>query len=304
MMHNVIVVGSANMDMVVKCRKLPARGETVLGDAFIMAGGGKGANQAVAAARLGAPTWFVARLGRDAQGRILAENYRQEGLHTDFISYSEDTASGVALIFVEASGENMIAVAPGANAKLSPADVAAAQLLFLPEALLLAQLEIDLATVRAAVERAKAAGMTVILNPAPAQPLPDELVAGVILTPNRGEAALLAGRPGATPSQAAETLLKRGAVAVVVTLGAEGALLVTPDGTLAVPSWPVQAVDATAAGDAFNGGLAFALARGDDLPAAVRFAAACGALAATKMGAQPSLPMLPAVEALLRRDGT
>ncbi|MBC7260443.1 MAG: ribokinase [Chloroflexi bacterium] len=296
-MAKVVVVGSSNTDMVVRVPRIPAPGETVLGGEFVMAAGGKGANQAVAAARLGAQVTFVARVGRDVFGERALEGFRQEGIATQYVSIDPEAASGVALIFVDASGENSIAVAPGANARLTPEDVQHAREAIEAADVLLLQLETPLETVWQAAEIAHRAGVRVVLNPAPARPLPVELLALVdVLTPNEGEANLLAARQVAQSATltdaeaAARYLIERGVKVVIVTLGARGALIVTPDFQQLVPGFTVDVIDTTAAGDAFNGGLAVALAEGRTLAEAVLFANACGALAATKLGAQPSLP--------------
>ena len=291
-MAKIVVVGSSNTDMVVKTPHLPAPGETVLGGEFVMAAGGKGANQAVAAARLGAEVTFVARVGQDVFGEQALAGFEREGLITEYVTADPTAASGVALIFVDATGENSIAVASGANACLSPHDVQQARQAIEAADVLLLQLETPVETVLAAARIAHQAGVRVILNPAPApaNPLPAELLACVdILTPNESELALLAGA-SAGVEQAATQGLSQGVETVIVTLGAQGALIVTQDTRQTVPSFPVDAVDTTAAGDAFNGGLAVALAEGKVLAKAVRFANACGALATTRLGAQPSLP--------------
>lgn len=296
-MAKVVVVGSSNTDMVVQVPHIPAPGETVLGGEFIMAAGGKGANQAVAAARLGAQVTLVARVGRDVFGERALAGFRQEGIDIQHIAVDPEAASGVALIFVDASGENSIAVAPGANARLTPQDVQQAKEVIEAADVLLLQLETPLETVRQAAEIAQRAGVRVVLNPAPAQPLPADVLALVdVLTPNEGEVSLLARRQIAQTTTLADAeasarcLIEQGVKVVIVTLGARGALIVTPGFQQLVPGFAVDVVDTTAAGDAFNGGLAVALADGKSLAEAVRFANACGALAATKMGAQPSLP--------------
>ncbi|MGQ9493557.1 MAG: ribokinase [Anaerolineae bacterium] len=296
-MAKVVVVGSSNTDMVVQVPHIPAPGETVLGGEFIMAAGGKGANQAVAAARLGAQVTLVARVGQDVFGERALAGFRQEGIVVQHIAVDPEAASGVALIFVDASGENSIAVAPGANARLTPQDVQQAKEVIEAADVLLLQLETPLETVRQAAEIAQRAGVRVVLNPAPAQPLPADVLALVdVLTPNEGEVSLLARQQLvqattlADAEASARCLIEQGVKVVIVTLGARGALIVTPDFQQLVPGFAVDVVDTTAAGDAFNGGLAVALADGKSLAEAVRFANACGALAATKMGAQPSLP--------------
>ncbi len=300
----IVVVGSSNTDMVVQASRLPLPGETVLGGDLVIAAGGKGANQAVAAARVGGRVAFVARVGRDMFGEAALANFQREGLDTRFVVRDEQAPSGVALIVVGPDGQNIIAVAPGANHRLTVADVAAAAPAFQQARVLLLQLEIPLETVLAAAQAGRAAGATVILNPAPAptQPLPDALYAAVdIITPNESEAAHLTGCQ--EPAEAARALLARGVGAVIVTLGAAGALVATRTGeTWHAPGFHVTAVDATAAGDAFNGGLAVALARGEPLAAAVRFAHAVAALSVTRLGAQPSLPTREEVEAFLARE--
>ena len=300
----VIVVGSANMDLVVRADRAPRAGETVVGEDFTLAPGGKGANQAVAAARLGAEVVFIARVGDDDFGRRNLENYRREGIDTSHITVDPEAPSGVALIVVERGGENRIVVVPGANGRLRPDDVVRAGDAFAGAAALLVQLEVPLDTVEAALRLARERGLTTILNPAPARPLPEGLLELVdILTPNETELLSIAGEgasdPGGIPALA-RRLLARGPGHVIVTLGERGALVVSHDGETHVPSFPVEAVDTTAAGDAFSGALAVALAEGMEMEAAVRFACAAGALATTVLGAQPSLPRRERVEALLR----
>jgi len=292
-MVKIVVVGSSNTDMVVKVPHLPAPGETVLGGEFVMAPGGKGANQAVAAARLGAEVTLVACIGEDIFGEQAAAGFRREGIDTRYLTRHPQAASGVALIAVDPAGENSIAVAPGANMHLSPDDVRAAAATIQAADGLLLQLEVPLETALAAAELAHQAGVRVILNPAPAPPSPPpaQLLACVdVLTPNESEVLKLADTPLGIEG-AARQALASGVGAVVVTLGAQGALLVA--------GFRVQAVDTTAAGDAFNGGLAVALAEGKPLAEAVRFANACGALATTRLGAQPSLPTAQQVRRLL-----
>lgn len=288
----VVVVGSSNTDMVVRLPVLPAPGETVLGGDFYQAAGGKGANQAVAAARLGAEVRLVARVGDDSLGREAVRRFQAEGILTDAVVVDREAASGVALIMVDSRGENMIAVASGANSRLTPADVEAVAE-HLPGSVVLVQLEIPMEAVEHAVSMASRAGARVILNPAPARPLPDPLLQRVsILTPNEGELAVLAGRPVHDPETArlaAASLLERGVKTVIVTLGAQGALLVDSGGSRLEPARRVEAVDTTAAGDAFNGALAWALAGGATLAEAVRLANRAASISVTRPGAQPSL---------------
>src|SRR5579859_841671 len=288
----VIVVGSSNTDMIVRADRLPLPGETVLGGDLSTAAGGKGANQAVAAARVGAQVTLVARLGDDMFGKQTLAAFRREGLDLRYVQQDAGTPSGVALIVVGPGGQNIIAVAPGANRNLTPADVAAAQPAIAQARVMVLQLEIPIHTVLAAALAARGAGLIVVLNPAPAEALPAALYEAVdILTPNEHEAAQLAGVAPDEPEAAAAALLARGVGVVIVTLGAAG-VVVGRRGQLPqrVPGFRVQPVDSTAAGDAFNGGLAAALARGDELEAAVRYAQAVAAISVTRAGAQPSLP--------------
>jgi ribokinase len=290
----IIVVGSSNTDMVIKMERLPGPGETLIGGEFMMAAGGKGANQAVAAARLGGEVTFVARVGADIFGNEAAENFRKEGINTDFVIMDNDHPSGVALINVDQAGENSISVASGANNALSVEDVSRATAKIADAHVLLLQLETPVDTVRHAAQLARKNGVQVILNPAPARDLEDALLRCVtVLTPNESEAELLTGikvDSEETAQQAAEMLRKRGVGTVIVTMGSKGAQLVTEGKSILIPSKQISAADTTAAGDAFNGALAFALAGDKPMEEAVQFANLVGAFSATRMGAQPSMP--------------
>lgn len=303
----ITVVGSSNSDLVVKVRRLPQPGETVIGGNLVAAGGGKGANQAVAARRLGAEVYFVARVGADLFGEQALAAYRAEGMHTDYLAQTPNVPSGVALIVVDDHGENQIAVAPGANAHLTPRDVEAATAPIAASTVVVLQLEVPLETVRATIRAAKRAGKTILLNPAPAphEGLPAELLGEVdVLNPNRHEASALTGisvDDARSAEEAGRLLLRHGVGSVVMTLGKEGALLITTDGTRLIPAYAVDVADTTGAGDAFTAGLAVALAEGQSVDAAARMANACGALATTRLGAQPSMPSRSEVERLLAR---
>lgn len=290
----ILVVGSSNTDMVVQTSKLPAPGETVLGGTFFMNPGGKGANQAVAAARLQGNVTFVANVGNDMFGQQAVAGFRQEGIHTHYIQTDPEHPSGVALINVDAAGENCITVAPGANAHLLPQAVDPALASTSADALVLLQLEIPLNTVVHTVREAAQKGLRVILNPAPAQLLPADLLTHLFLiTPNETEAELLTGirvTDADTAQQAAQQLHYAGVQNVVITLGAKGAFLSTGATRQLIPTTPVKAVDTTAAGDCFNGALAVALAEGLQLPEAVAFASKAAAISVTRMGAQASMP--------------
>jgi ribokinase len=292
----VLVIGSYNTDLVMRCPRLPAPGETILGGTFAQHHGGKGANQAVAAARLATAgqVRFVAKVGDDAFGQQALMQLRAEGVDTACVRVAPGQPSGVALINVAtATGENSISVAAGANEHLRPADVDAA-LAAAPGTVVVLQLETPLPTVRHAARQAAARGLRVVLNPAPAQPLPAGLGADLYaLTPNETEAETLTGvrvTDAATATRAAERLHAAGISRVVLTLGAQGAYWSDGTGAALVAAPAVQAVDTTAAGDCFTGALAVALAEGHALPDAVAFACRAAALAVTRPGAQASLP--------------
>jgi ribokinase len=290
----IVVVGSSNMDLVVKSARIPVPGETILGGDFLMVPGGKGANQAVAAAKLGARVFFVARLGNDLFGRKSLENFRLEGVDTTYVALTSDAPSGVALITVDEAGNNAIVVAPGANARLSVEDVRRAQDQIRSAGAVVAQLEVPMATVQCAAEIADEAAVPFILNPAPAQPLGPALLDKVaVLTPNETEAQILTGIEvidDSSARQAARELLGTGVKAVILTLGSKGFLLADGNTTEFVPALQVKAVDATAAGDAFTGSLAIGLAQGRNLREAALFANRVAAFSVTRLGAQPSMP--------------
>ena len=303
MAAHITVVGSLNMDLVVRAPRIPQPGETIIGGDFHTVPGGKGANQAVAAARLGAQVSMVGRVGRGAFAGPLLKNLAAAGVEHAFVTQDSEAATGVALIVVDDAGQNSIVVASGANARLSPTDVDAAGAAIAAADALLLQLESPLETVTRAAELARAHGATVIVNPAPARSLPAALLSLVdVLIPNESEAALLTGLPIGDPAEAeaaATALRKLGVGTVILTLGERGALLAREDGAEHFPAFEVTPVDTTAAGDAFVGGFAVALAGGQPLAEAVRWGNAAGALATTKLGAQPSLPSRQDLEALL-----
>jgi ribokinase len=302
MAGRITVVGSSNTDMILKLEHIPRPGETVLGGDFVIAAGGKGANQAVAAASAAGYVTFIARVGKDMFGEQAVAGFIDRGINVDYIQY-DDAPSGVALIFVGSDAENSIGVASGANAKLSPADVRKAAGAFDRADVVLLQLETPMETVEAAAEIGKENGAVVILNPAPAQPLPDRLLRSVsILTPNESEAELLTGIPvddDASCERAVDALLRKGLQSVIITLGARGAYVATPDLRQFVPGFKVPQVDTTAAGDTFNGALAVALAEGEQLADAVWFANAAAAISVTRMGAQPSAPSRKEIDELV-----
>lgn len=299
-MSNVLVIGSLNADLVVKSPRFPQPGETISGDDLQIIPGGKGANQAVATARQGVKTTMVGRVGSDSFGPFLVDNLKSNDVDTSQV-LKTDSATGTAIIVVDANGQNSIVLSPGANGMVTPADVDSAS--FSNSGLLLLQLEIPTPTVLRAAQRAREHGMQVILNPAPAKPLPAELLSNVdILIPNESELALLTGLPVTDSSSAevaAKEILKQGVKTVIVTLGSKGALLVTATQVKHVDTYKVNVVDTTAAGDAFIGGFASAILSGKSLEDSVRYGCACGALATTKFGAQPSLPTKDEVETFI-----
>jgi ribokinase len=295
----IVVVGSSNMDLVVRSPRIPVPGETILGGDFLMVPGGKGANQAVAVARLGAHAVFVARVGDDVFGRKSFENFRAVGLDARYVTLTREIPSGVALITVDVGGNNAIVVAPGANARLAPADVRRAEADIRSAGAVVAQLEVPLSTVACAAELADEAGVPFILNPAPAQVLPSALLARVaVLTPNETEAQILTGVEvvdADSARRAAAKLLDLGVKAAILTMGAQGFLLADAGGMEWMGALKVNVVDTTAAGDAFTGGLAVALGQGRPLREAALFANCVAALSVTKMGAQPSMPTMQEV---------
>jgi ribokinase len=303
---DILVVGSANMDMVVTTGRFPKPGETVLGSSFGMYPGGKGANQAVAAAKLGGRVALLSRMGRDLFRDRLLESLEKDGVDTAHILVDEETPTGIALITVEDAGQNEIVVVPGSNMNLAEDDVIARRSLFQRAACVLLQLEIPIETVLRAATLGHAGGASVLLNPAPAAELPDALLEVVdVLTPNESEIELLTGRTVTdreTAIDAARALTERGVRHVILTLGRRGALHVTADEARSYAAYRVDAVDATAAGDAFNGALASRMSRGEDLAAAVPFANAVAACCVMRMGAQVSMPTAAEVEEFLRRQ--
>lgn len=300
---NIVVVGSANIDLVASASHIPAAGETVLGDEFRMVHGGKGANQALAVARLGESAAFVGRVGDDDFGRSLRDGLEDAGVDCRFLDTTRGQPSGVALIVVSRGGQNAICVAAGANACLTPQDIDRAEPVIAAARVCLVQLEIPIATVLRAIEIARHHGVTTVLDPAPAPAnAPAALFAVDILTPNETEARQLLGDAAAADAlNAGRQLLERGARDVVLKRGARETVWVHAGGAESYAVADVKVVDSTGAGDAFSAGLAVGRARGMDMPQSVRFASAAGSLACTRFGAQPSMPRLEEVEALLAR---
>ena len=297
----IVVIGSTNMDLVAKLDRLPATGETVSGGTFSTSLGGKGANQAVAAARLGGEVMFVTSVGNDPYGHQAVSAFQKDGINLDFLVMTGAAPTGVALIMVGENGENIIAVVPGANHLLLPDHVLKAEKVIKKAACVLIQLEIPMETVEAAVEIAAKHHVPIILNPAPAQSIPDSILRRVTtLTPNEIELAQLVGITNENENQMLAALKRKtGIENLILTVGKRGALIYG-DPPVSIPAPEVQAVDTTAAGDAFNGALAVALSRGEGLEEAVRFANIVAAISVTKMGAQASLPTIEELDIFLK----
>lgn len=300
----ILVVGSSNTDMIIKISSLPKPGETVIGGSFFMAAGGKGANQAIAAKKSGADVTFMTRVGDDDFGKRAVDDYRNEGLNVDYIIKDEQAASGIAFIMVDNKGENSIAVASGANTNLLPADIEKISGVLNQVEIILLQLEIPLETVYAVVKKAFDAGKTVILNPAPAQKLGDDLLRMItIITPNENEAEILTGikiHDEHSAKKAADLLLSKGIETVLLTMGSRGLLFHDKSRSEIIHAYKVNAVDTTAAGDVFNGALAAALVENKEIFSAIRFASAAAGISVTRIGAQTSIPDRQEIEEFMR----
>lgn len=304
----IAVVGSYATGLTMQVKRLPAPGETVLGSGYRVDYGGKGSNQAVACARLGAEVSFLCRIGEDAFGEMALSLYREERIDVRFLRRANACPTGVGFILVEAgTGNNCIALDPGANELLSPGDVADGAGSFQGAAVVLTQLEIPVVAAEAALACGRVNGATTILNPAPVRDLPDSMLEKVdVLTPNRTELNVLTGRKSHAdedPEKLARELIQRGVKTVVMTLGERGARIVTASSSKAVRAIPVNAVDSTGAGDAFSAGLATALAFGEKIESAVEFAVVCGGLAVTKHGVIPALPKTNEVASFYQQCG-
>ena len=293
-MSRIVVVGSSNTDMVVKTERFPEPGETIIGGDFFMFPGGKGANQAVAAARAGGEVTFICAVGDDVFGENALDGYRDEGIDVTSAKVIKDAASGVALITVNAHGENEIVVASGTNATLSPIYISEVVEKMKNDALFLTQLETPLDTTAYLARHCKLTNQQLIINPAPAQELSDEILEGLFLiTPNETESKILTGisvEDDASMREAAKVLISKGVQNVIITLGSKGAFFMNAEEQFLVPSFPVKAVDTTAAGDVFNGVLTFCLSKNKNWKESITFANRAAALSVTKMGAQGSAP--------------
>lgn len=304
MLKKIVVVGSTNVDLIIKSDKIPKQGETVLGGTFYKAAGGKGANQAVAASRAGGDVSFISCVG-DEYGDESIEGFRKDGINVEYVKKDPNVATGIALILVDKNGENSISVASGANLSLTASDIHKAQQIIKDADVLLMQLESPIEVVEAAAKIASMAGVKTILNPAPAQPLSDELLKCItILTPNESETELLTGievKNETDAINAASVLLKKGIEVVIITIGSKGALLATKDETKIISGHKVEAKDTTAAGDIFNGALAIAISENKSLDEAIHFANAAAAVSVTRMGAQPSAPKRQEIEDMIKQ---
>ncbi|MEM1136613.1 MAG: ribokinase [Bacteroidota bacterium] len=296
----ILIIGSSNTDMVIKTSHFPVPGETILGGEFLMNPGGKGANQAVAAARLGGKVTFICKIGDDLFGKQAKQLFENEDINTDYLLTDDHLPSGTALITIDASGENTIVVAPGANGNLTVENIKLAEAEFDKCDFILTQLETPLQTVEYIAKLASKKGKKLILNPAPAVHLSDVLLSNLfMITPNETEAELLTGvqvTDVSSAKKAAEELVKKGVKNVIITLGASGAYVLTSEVSDLISAEKVDAVDTTAAGDTFNGGLVTALAKGKSILDAVRFANSAAAISVTRMGAQASIPYLKELE--------
>ncbi len=291
----ILVIGSSNTDMTIKSQRLPSPGETIMGGVFHMGPGGKGANQAVAAKRLGGDVTFICKVGRDLFGENAVKGYRKEGIDTSHTLYS-DKASGTALILVDESGENCIAVAPGANGDITPADIDSVAEVIKQSDFLILQLEIPVESVMRAAQIAHEEGVYVILNPAPAAKLPKEIFKYIsLITPNQTESTLMTGvnvKDEASRDEAVAAFHSMGVKDIIITLGSKGSLVCEGNSKVLVEALKVKAVDATAAGDTFCGAVCVALSEGKSLEDAARFATKASALTVQKMGAQDSIPYI------------
>lgn len=296
----VIVVGSLNMDLVVRAPKIPRPGETVLGTNFTQIPGGKGANQADTCAKLGAKTIMLGAVGKDTMGNILKESLKKDGVDVERVLEKENHSTGIAAIVVEDSGNNAITVAPGANSHFTTKDLAKMESVFQRADVLLVQLETPIETVLESLKLAKKHKLTTILNPAPAALLDDEIFSLVdVLTPNETELELLSGLPTTTLKEvenAGYSLIEKGVSQLIVTLGSQGSIHITKDFSKIYPAYRVKAIDTTAAGDSYNGALAVSLSNGLTIEKSIEFATKVGAMTVTKSGAQTSLPLLYELE--------
>lgn len=294
MKKSIVIVGSSNTDLVIETTQFPKPGETVMGGAFHTFAGGKGANQAVACARLGGNAYFIAKVGNDDFGKTAIEGFKKDGIHTDYIFKTSEYPSGVAVILINSQGENEIVVSPGANSQLNSSDLDSAKHIIAESDLILAQLEVPLQTVEHLLKISTKLNKKVILNPAPATPLSDEILSSLyVITPNETEAEILTGikvTNESSASQAASVLIDKGVKNVIITLGEKGAYFKSASEAFLVPTNKVDVIDTTAAGDTFNGALTVALAEEKSFKEAIKIANLAAGLSVSKLGAQASVP--------------
>jgi ribokinase len=302
-MNKVTVVGSFMYDLVATAPRRPKTGETLIGDSFGMFLGGKGANQAIAASRAGASVTMVGRLGNDLFGDQFLEKFSEEGIKTDFVIQDTENGTGVGMPLIDASGDNSIVIIPQANMALTVENIDKAESVIADSDVLVLQCEVPMEANKRAAEIANKNDTLVILNPAPACEIPDAILSLMdLLTPNETETEILTGMPTHSNEQAIEAahnLLSKGIETVILTLGSRGSFLLTEKMGKRIPAYSVDVIDTTAAGDAYSGALAASLAQGTHIEEAVKIANAAGALAATKLGAEPSLPTKKAIDQLL-----
>lgn len=307
MSRNVTIVGSYNVGLFLKGSRLPSKGETVIADEFVESGGGKGSNQAVAAARLGAPVRFIARLGGDRYGQDALDMYRKAGIETDRITVDESIHTGISVILIDAGGQNLISVVPGANLNLSREDMDASESIFQGSMIVGFQLENSVDTVDYAVRKVHSMGVTTFFDPAPAVRLPEDIYPCIgIIKPNETEASILTGMDVADPGsalQAAQWLRDRGVESVIITLGAGGAVMVTEERSAHFPAPLVDAVDSTGAGDIFSGGFLAALSLGRRIEESVVYALHAASLSTTRLGVIESIPSPTEVQAFMEELG-
>ena len=298
---SILVIGSANTDLIIQVENIPRPGETVLGGTFLTASGGKGANQAVAAARLGGRVRFIASISQDAFGKQLMQQYQQDDIDTSLIKHP-DGPSGIAMIYVARNGQNSISVAPGSNALLNCQDIQTHANVFKDSRIVLTQLETPIETIHEAAKQAKNNDCIFILNPAPATKLPEDIYSLIdLITPNETEAQMLTGIPVTdieSAQKAAQSLYDKGVKTIIITLGEQGVYLFNKHHNCHIPTIKVKAVDTTAAGDTFNGALAYALSQEDSLISAIKFANQAASLSVTKLGAQTSIPSKEEIKTL------
>tara|TARA_B100000575_G_C23143524_1_gene666567 strand:+ start:9045 stop:9977 length:933 start_codon:yes stop_codon:yes gene_type:complete len=305
--NNIVVIGSTNVDMIIKGDRIPKSGETLIGGKFFKAAGGKGANQAVAAARAGGKVTFLSRVGNDVFGQDAIQGYRNDKIDVSHIKVDQTESTGIALILVDSKGENCISVASGANMKLDQSDIKDATFELDKADVVLMQLETPIETIEYIIKLLKNRQVKIILNPAPALKISDDLLTHLtIITPNETEVELLTGVPVNDKKdalKASRILLDKGVKNVIITMGKKGAFLHTKLNYKFIPAFEVSALDTTAAGDTFNGALAVAVAEGKALEDAVEYANAAAAISVTKMGAQPSIPLKKEIEDFLSHIG-